>query len=811
MWKKDKVKKMQFNGNSKANASYTAGEKNNDDQEYYEGKVKGLMECCRNFEKSLKGIKAVNEFTADSIEWRFNYHFGKTMKKMFSKTSRVLKDMDKKLKKLKKKPLAVLDKDNVYIKDDNLVKAIKESFKYNGPKSGWDKDTIDRAAIYDKTVYDFFNGESPQKSLHVLIDDLAGRAVEIKRKESQKNITVWAGKKMGLIEKRVKDIKDKYEELKKEYEELLKKYNALLKQDANQELEKATKELNEVKNKFEDLQKEFNIKLNAAIEEEKSKLGNVGMSDQKAQSLVLNALGVGNNDLPRFGIKRRVLKGLRFDQITGDAVEGIENIDLNLKKNQLVIGNGNALNEEERYQTVDDLMSEFENDLKKFISDYKTIPDKMENKDEKTIEGKFKEANTVIDNFWDSINKIKEEIGKIKNNKVENETEERCEVVKKITNELSERIGKLEELKKKTENLTQKMFVQNQKEVAEIVTEYEYACRAVDKELKKETSRIKNANLKTEDGKVVNKVALNLINTKVGAAKKCLESAFKEETVNSLSTITENIDNLVNEINVLNTTIGNAKKDKEGREQKNKELNNAVRNAEGDEKAKAEEARRVELKRQQDLDDEAAKAAANLKTKNTTKTKLVLNREKIRANIISALGGLRKKEVADLENLNIVKNNDDAKRALNAIVEELKKVLDDPKFKLGVDNVKEVSETLTKELNNLDSALKAAANATDELLKKMKEEEDKSKGNMDKYNDAVNKFKEAGKKFIECSKSKKKENYDKALKDYKAAREGLLEIDIFKDNGVIKVKRDVKFVNGVPVLEGLPPLPEKQN
>lgn len=807
MWKKDKVKKMQFNGNSKANASYTAGEKNNDDQEYYEGKVKGLMECCRNFEKSLKGIKAVNEFTADSIEWRFNYHFGKTMKKMFSKTSRVLKDMDKKLKKLKKKPLVVLDKDNGYIKDDNLVKAIKESFKYNGPKSGWDKDTIDRAAIYDKTVYDFFNGGSPQKSLQVLIDNLADRAVEIKRKESQKNIAAWVGKEMGSIEKQVKDIKDKYKELKKEYEELLEKYNALLKQDTNQELEKATKELNEVKNKFESLQKEFNIKLNAAIEEEKSKLGDVGISDQKAQSLVLNALGVKDNDLPRFGIKRRVLKGLRFDQITGDAVEGIENIDLNLKKNQLVIGNGNALNEEEHYQTVGELMSEFENDLKKFISDYKTIPDKMENKDEKIIEEKFNQANTVINNFWNSIDNIKKEIEEIKNNKVENETEERCEVVKKITDELSEGIGKLEELKKKTENLTQKMFVQNKKEVAEIVTEYKYACGAADKVLRQEKSRIKNANPKTKDGKVVNKVALNLINTKVGAAKKCLESAFKEETVNSLSTITGKIDNLVNEINALKATIENAKKDKEGREKKNKELQNAVKNAgSDDEKAKAEEAKGVELKRQKDLDAEAAKAAGDLKTKNTEKTKLVLDRKKIQANIIDALGGLRKKEVTDLENLNIVKNNDDAKKALNAIVEELKKVLDDPKFKLGVDNVKEVSETLTNELNNLDSVLKAAANVTDELLKKMKEEEDKSKGNMDKYNEAVNKFKEAGKKFIECSKSKKKENYDNALKDYKAAREELLKIDIFKNN-VIKVKRDVKFVNGVPVLEGLPPLP----
>lgn len=213
-WRK-KVKQMKYTGENRETASYTAGEVNDKDkanQEHYEKKVKDLLKCCKQFEKSLKNIKSINEFTAEGIEVRFKINFRVFLKKTISKTKRVLNDMDKKLKKLGRKPLVIEGKDekNNTIKkiDDDLIAKIKNAFEYDAPKDGWDKDTIDYAAIYDKVVYEFFNNKD-NKPLRLFnaIDDLAKRALQRIEKESQKNVAVWVGKKLNVIKAKIKEMK----------------------------------------------------------------------------------------------------------------------------------------------------------------------------------------------------------------------------------------------------------------------------------------------------------------------------------------------------------------------------------------------------------------------------------------------------------------------------------------------------------------------------------------------------------------------------------------------------------------------------
>lgn len=213
-WRK-KVKQMKYTGENRETASYTAGEVNDKDkanQEHYEKKVKDLLKCCKQFEKSLKNIKSINEFTAEGIEVRFKINFRVFLKKTISKTKRVLNDMDKKLRKLGRKPLVIEGKDekNNTIKkiDDDLIAKIKNAFEYDAPKDGWDKDTIDYAAIYDRVVYEFFNNKD-NKPLRLFnaIDDLAGRALQRIEKESQKNVAVWVGKKLNVIKAKIKEMK----------------------------------------------------------------------------------------------------------------------------------------------------------------------------------------------------------------------------------------------------------------------------------------------------------------------------------------------------------------------------------------------------------------------------------------------------------------------------------------------------------------------------------------------------------------------------------------------------------------------------
>ena len=495
MWKKDKVKKMQFSGNSKANASYTAGEKNNDDQEYYEGKVKDLMECCRNFEKSLKGIKAVNEFTADSIEWRFNYHFGKTMKKMFSKTSRVLKDMNKKLKKLKKKP---------FIKngevDTKLMLDIKDAFRYDAPKGGWNNDTIDRAAIYDKAVYDFFNNEKLPTQLQKVINDLAARALEKTRKESQKNIAVWAGKKLNSIKKQINEMKEKVGDAKKIVDDAnnssgggassAKVGNAAAQKDIAEENE-YKKKIKELEQQIEKLTAENNLSFEEIIKDE-NKLNRLRililnrnkLEDMKAQENLGKGKSGSNSKFKKYDIKKMVLSDLASGVDIVEVNEG--DILINGISNAIKARNANKINDlkfgKDVYD-VENFIKMCKDSIEKYEKDLDDITNLIGNdSDEKIVRDSIDNLATNIETVWNNVNDAVEKAKKISENakkaadEANDEQKKRIEQMEEIYNRLQNKVEEFKSNRKEIENYTKRMLVVKKDITVKTIKEYKSVC-----------------------------------------------------------------------------------------------------------------------------------------------------------------------------------------------------------------------------------------------------------------------------------------------------------------------------------------------
>ena len=120
MLRSKKTVKMKLSKYKNGKVSYTSlGEaKDKEDQKKYEDKVNKLLVCCANFEKMLLSIDS--DFTADKIEGLFKVCFKGIMKRMFSRTSKILNKMDKDLKNLKEKSLA----------DEGVVTSIKKAFNY---------------------------------------------------------------------------------------------------------------------------------------------------------------------------------------------------------------------------------------------------------------------------------------------------------------------------------------------------------------------------------------------------------------------------------------------------------------------------------------------------------------------------------------------------------------------------------------------------------------------------------------------------------------------------------------------------------
>lgn len=145
MFDRKKVEKMKM-----TEEGYKSSDKS-ENQADYEKKVKKFLTYCRNFENAL--VAKNNLETVENIRTCFNNSFNEYYSKLskrlglFSRTTKVLKEMDKKLKKLGN--LEINNKNGSFSK-------IRDAFEYKRemPKNG----NIKRSAIDDKAVYGFFNG-----------------------------------------------------------------------------------------------------------------------------------------------------------------------------------------------------------------------------------------------------------------------------------------------------------------------------------------------------------------------------------------------------------------------------------------------------------------------------------------------------------------------------------------------------------------------------------------------------------------------------------------------------------------------------
>ena len=186
MFDRKKVKEMQM-----TDEDYKSSNSSKNQREY-ENKVKKFLGYCQKFEKAL--VAENNLETVENIRTCFNSSFKdyyKISKKfsLFSHTTKILKGMDKALKKSGKLKLG----------DAKAVKNIKDAFKYARTNPTKDKDLIKRSAIDDKAVWKFFNSEIPK-----IIDDICSKNKEELDKlkaEKQDNLIPFIRKLLTELEK----------------------------------------------------------------------------------------------------------------------------------------------------------------------------------------------------------------------------------------------------------------------------------------------------------------------------------------------------------------------------------------------------------------------------------------------------------------------------------------------------------------------------------------------------------------------------------------------------------------------------------
>ena len=154
------------------------------DQGKYEAKVKEFLGYCKDFNNAL--AKMGNNGKVKNVEdirtcfnSSFKNYYQKTKKySLFSHTTRVLKGMEKNLKKLAKKG----DKGSEgSLTINGMAGDLKKAFDYK-PKRSSDAEKGKRSAIDDRAVYGFFTATLP-KTLTSLCKKAKGEAVAALRKQ----------------------------------------------------------------------------------------------------------------------------------------------------------------------------------------------------------------------------------------------------------------------------------------------------------------------------------------------------------------------------------------------------------------------------------------------------------------------------------------------------------------------------------------------------------------------------------------------------------------------------------------------------
>lgn len=799
MWSRQKVKKMKYTGNSKEVASYTAGkvdDKDKADQEYYEKKVNNLLSCCKQFEKSLNNIKSINEFTSDSVEWHFNKNFKNIMKKMFSKTSKILNGMDKKLKKFKKKPFI---KDGEL--DTKLMFGIKDAFKYDEPEGKWSKDTIDRAAIYDKAVYDFFNDEKNPFQLQKTINNLASRAIEKTRKESQKNIAVWVGKKLGEIEIKIKKMNKALsyaEGLVQSSGNTLQGVNGFPPVPAAPPIlpgggivvRQKTQEEIECEKKIQELGKQINANASDCEEIFKEMTKNetlmamfrkyyVRWQSEKAREEEKKG---SSTSFPKYSINSKTITQLLAEKVNevseGDnfAAQALKKVASKKPKKEVY-----DLKVGDQFYSVGDFVEECRKELTKIENSFDSITDLIKGnstaKDIKGIEELIDNLVASIETVWKNINgavtdakKLSENVGIIANES-DKERKDRIAKIEGIYKNLVGMFNDLKSDKKKLEDYTQRMIVVNKEVAVGVIKEYKSVCGGAEKIIEGQEDGLKD-------------ISANNIGNEFKAIEQAMIAIGKAIPKSS------DIEDLKGKIGIVNASL------------------------EAD----------AELKN--NPDDETLKDKAN-KAKEA-KDKILDEKQNLRKSINAAIGGLKNKVViardlvgeskdefdksidtndelgqeSKLKDKNIskwLKQIYDFLDNLNNSLASNKKV--GKSLEIGNDNVAAVEAMLAqidKDLVDMEKVLLMASGCNKEQLEAYNKGITDRKNSVRSMKDVFEKFKTAGENFEQASKEKFDEGkFNKIMNDYNTAREKLFNIEVFKKLKPKPNKSIINKINGV--------------
>ena len=321
MFDRKKVQKLKM-----TEAGYTSSDKSKNQLDY-EKKVKKFLKYCRNFENALNGLgqKLGETITAKDIRTCFNKSFNEYYKKskrfsLFSRTTKVLKEMDKKLKEL----------GNLKVKwSDGSVAKLRDAFEYKREtsKNGY----IKRSAIDDKAVYGFFNGTVPEtiKGLRIV---LKGEVEEIEFiKKSLENAKFE--NRLKVLEKKITEINGDLENINNERKYCTENEQAFEKNDDF--IAEISKKVEEVNGKIGKSKENFN----AAKEILREYRGDPEFDELECKKIINNI----KNDVEQYSEEVKQLK-LETEKAVNEFNRIVENEIFNSElfelKNEKLIING---------------------------------------------------------------------------------------------------------------------------------------------------------------------------------------------------------------------------------------------------------------------------------------------------------------------------------------------------------------------------------------------------------------------------------------------------------------------------------------
>ncbi len=209
-------------------------------QKEYEVKVNSLLEYCMKFKTALNVLSSKDRILPLTVkdikncfDDSFKDYFKKFSKKfgLFSRTTKVLKGMDKELEKL----------GNLKLISKGAIAKIRDAFEYKRemPKDG----LIKRSAIDDKAVYGFFNSTLPG-----IIENLVSNGQKAEEKEEDKIKFIEESLKNAKFENRLVVLQNKVQEIKDDLDEIKEKQAEY---EVGEKSKKAFKKSNELTEKIE--------------------------------------------------------------------------------------------------------------------------------------------------------------------------------------------------------------------------------------------------------------------------------------------------------------------------------------------------------------------------------------------------------------------------------------------------------------------------------------------------------------------------------------------------------------------------------